>query len=112
MQADEKVYTAECMGKFGFREKWADPKAISFEQFQELGHRWHDRFHQSCHSALRSSNYMRIKNALNILSRVIEVSQFAFPQYRSFCPSGLLYSVKWQAQDYWRGRSQGQLHTQ
>ena len=75
MQADEKVYTAECMGKFGFREKWADPKAISFADFQRLGQMWHDRFHISCLSALKSGNYMRIKNALYILSRIAKVGR-------------------------------------
>ena len=61
------------MGKFGFREKWADPKAISFADFQRLGQMWHDRFHISCLSALKSGNYMRIKNALYILSRIAKV---------------------------------------
>lgn len=85
LQADEKVYTAECVGKYGFREKWTDPKAISFEQFRAITQMWHDRFHSACLSSLKSSNYVRIKNTLHVLSRIIKVGPKQNPSSSGTC---------------------------
>lgn len=68
------MYTVECMGKYGFREKFSEPKPVSFAQFRELTEKWGNRLRTACLASLRSGDYVRIKNTLHVLSRLIKAS--------------------------------------
>lgn len=71
-QADEKVYTAECRDKHGFREKFSAPTPVSFAQFREITVNWAIRLQRACLLSLRSDDYVRLKNTLHVLSRLIK----------------------------------------
>ena len=73
LQSDKKVYLAECEKKFGFREKFKEEKAITFEQFGTIVGNWDNILHACFLAALRSGNYVRIRNALLILNKLIRV---------------------------------------
>jgi len=73
LQSDKKVYLAECENKYGFREDFKYEKAISYEQFDVLVGKWDNMLHACFLAALRSNNYMRIRNALLILNKIIKV---------------------------------------
>lgn len=65
----------ECMGKHGFREKFTEPTPVSFSMFRELTVNWAGRLQRASVLSLRSSDYVRIKNTLHVLSRLIRVSK-------------------------------------
>ena len=69
------MYTLECIGKHGFREKFSEPKPFSFQQFQQLYGRWTTTVARAALSSLRSGDYVRIKNTLHVLSRLIKVGR-------------------------------------
>ena len=80
VQRDETVYKAECDVP-GFAANFVlDPtqKRTSYQQFQKLGYKWQSKLGRIFKLCLDSGEYLKVRNALLVLNKVIKVRCFGY----------------------------------
>ena len=71
----EGVYTAECASRPGFGHNFLEPdsKRASYADFVAVSFKWHSKLVRALASCLESPEFMEVRNALIVLTRVSKV---------------------------------------
>ncbi|CEH18317.1 KEKE-like motif-containing transcription regulator (Rlr1)/suppressor of sin4 [Ceraceosorus bombacis] len=69
---DEAVYAKEAVGAElpGFRPRWTIAQSLPWESFRQLFHKWHIALLQAFELCLASSEYMRLRNVIVVMTRI------------------------------------------
>ncbi|PWN43379.1 hypothetical protein IE81DRAFT_329522 [Ceraceosorus guamensis] len=71
---DEAVYAKEAVGAElpGFRPRWTIAQSLPWESFRQLFHKWHIALLQAFELCLASSEYMRLRNVIVVMTRIAQ----------------------------------------
>lgn len=72
-RSDKKVYERECEPKPGFSVSFSNPESAraTYAEFAKVSFKWHCRLVKSFVTCLESKEYLEIRNALIVLSKVV-----------------------------------------
>jgi THO complex subunit 2 len=73
-RSNKDVYLRECISKRGMAASFSDTsKRVPFDQFPRLLYKWYLQTTKAFTDCLDSSEYMQVKNALLVLTRINDV---------------------------------------
>eukprot|EP00959_Pyramimonas_sp_CCMP1952_P146426 3065200-Pyramimonas_sp.AAC.1 len=74
-RGNTQVYNTECKSRAGFCIAFTDPSSVraSYEEFVKVSFRWHNKMTKSLGMCLESKEYVHIRNALIVLSKIVKV---------------------------------------